>query len=178
MESFKDATGVERSLSLTIGKARRAAKTLKIDFIDGDPTAIANDLLVRKTLQIDLIWHLLDEKDAIEPDEGLNAQETFEETHLDGEAFDGAKLAMLAAIENFIRALRPEYLEVFKEAILLIRTQITESAKRAASLFQSTEVREGFLQANADAEKKAKREISKQFSKLLEDSESTPTPTP
>ena len=171
METFKDAKGSTQTVSLTIGKARRLAKLLDVDFIDGDPTKIANDLMVRKTLQLDLIWHLLDGKDAIEPAEDMTAQEVFEDSYLDSEAFKDAKLAMFAAIENFIRDVRPEYLEVFKEAILLIRTQITKSAERAASLFQSKEVQEGFLQASADAEKKAKKEISKHFSKLLADSE-------
>ena len=171
MESFKDSKGNPQTVSLTIGKARRAAKTLDVDFIDGDPTKIASDLMVRKTLQLDLIWHLLDGKDAFESAEDMTAKEVFEDSYLGGEAFKDAKLAMLAAIENFIRDVRPEHLEVFKEAILLIRTQITKSAERAASLFQSKEVQEGFLQASADAEKKAKRAISKQFSKLLEESE-------
>jgi len=168
LESFKDAKGNTQTVSLTIGKARRIAKLLDIDFIDGDPAKLANDLLIGTTLLLDLVWHLLDGKDAIEPAEDMTAQEVFEDSYLDGEAFKGAKLAILAAIENFIHDVRPDYLKVFKEATLLIRTQITKSAEHAASLYQSKEVQEAFLQASADAEKKVKSAISKEFGKVLE----------
>ena len=164
METFKDATGTTRALTLTIGKSRRGAKALGVDFIDGDPTKIANDLLIKTTLQLDLVWVCLDEKDGM-------TQEEFEEKCLDGEAFDRSRLALVAEIGNFIQSVRPEFVEIFNEAILLIRTQITKSADRAVSLFRSTEVQEGFLQASADAEMKAKKKIEKLFLELQADLE-------
>ena len=166
MESFKDSQDQSFVLSLTIGSARRIAKTSKVDFIDGEPQKIATELITRPTLQLNLVWELLDGKEAI----GLS-QDEFEENHLDGETFERARTALFAEIENFIQHVRPEVLEVFKEMTHLIRTQITKSAGHAVSLFQSTELQEGFSQANADAVNKAKKEISKLCSSLREDSE-------
>lgn len=162
MESFKDSNGVERALTLTVGKARRFAKckALDIDFIDGDPAKIGSDLMLRRILQIDLIWEMLDGKEGLE-------QEAFEDS-LEGSAFEDARLALFAEIENFIQSIRPNDYQVIQEAILLTTTEITRSAESAVSLFQSTEVKEGFLQANADAESKLKKVISKEFSKLQE----------
>lgn len=178
MESFKDSKNVSRLLSLTIGKARKCGKLFDIDFLDGEPTAICRDLLIRKVLQVDLIWFLLDNKDGIELIEGETDQESFETNHLDAQAFEKARVALFAEIENFIQSVRPEMAEIVKETILLITTEITENAKLAASLFQSTEVKEGFSKANADAMKKLQKQISNEFSKLAEDSESTPIATP
>ena len=166
MESFKDSQDSKFTLSLTIGAARRIAKTIKVDFIDGEPQKIATELLTRPTLQLNLVWELLDGKDAL----GLS-QDEFEENHLDGETFERARTALYAEIENFIQYVRPEVLEVFKEMTHLIQSEITKSASSAASLLQSTELKEGFSQANADAVKKAKKEISKLCTKLREDSE-------
>lgn len=171
MEFFEDSKGNKRSLSLTIGRARRVAKSLGIDFIDGDATKIANDLLIKPTLQLDLIWALLEDKAETNPDGELTAQEAFEETFLDSGAFENARVALIAEIGNFIQSLRPEFAGVFQNATQLIQSQITQSANRAASLLQSKEVTEGFLQASADAERQAKKEISKQFSKLQADLE-------
>ena len=167
MKCFEDAKGNKRTLSLTIGKARKAKAELGLDFLDGDAAKICNDILLSPLKQLDLIWHLLDGKDAIESPEGVEPMEHFE-GFLDGDAFGRAKPALIAEVTNFIQSLRPEQVEVFKGATDLILKQVTESAKRAASLIQSKEVQEGFITANANAEASAKKEISKQFSKFAE----------
>ena len=173
METFQDSKGKTRSLSLTIGKARREVKALGIDFLDGDPTEIANDLMIRTTLQVDLVWALLDGREAI----GLT-QDQFEDQCLDGDAFTSAREAVFAEIENFILKLRPGVAKILSESIQLIRSQTMKSVDSAISLFQSTEMQEGFSQANADAVKKAKSQLLKLFSASPEDSESTPTQEP
>lgn len=174
METYKDAKGIVRELSLTIGLARKAKTLFKIDFIDGEPSKLCHDLLIRKVLQIDLIWFLMQDKSKIEAleveddQEPPTEQESFETIHLDGEAFERARLALFAEIENFIQHVRPETLELIREAISLLRTEITESAKNAASLYQSKEVKEAFLKANADATSKALEAISKASSESAE----------
>lgn len=175
MEAFKDAKDVTRQLSLTIGKARKCGKLFDVDFLDGEPTAICHALLIRKVLQIDLIWFLLDNRDQLELIEDETEQESFETNHLDGDAFERARLALFAEIENFIQSVRPEMSAIVTEAISLIRSEITESVKHAASLFQSKEMKEGFLKANADAISKAQKLITSEFSKLAEGSESSLT---
>ena len=159
MEAFTDSEDKKRCLSLTIGRARKAAKTLDIDFIDGDPAELSSDLNLKPLLQVDLIWFLLDDKDDLE-------QEAFEEKYLDGLAFGRAKTALFAEVENFIQSVRPEMLPVFKEATLLMSEQITQSVQTAVSLFQSKEVKEEFLKANADVVKSLPSKIQEAFGQL------------
>jgi len=169
VESFTDPDGNRYCLSLTIGRARKAAKLFGIDFIDGEPAKISNDLNLKVTLQLDLIWFLLDDKEDLE-------QETFEEAW-SGEAFAIAKSALFAEVENFIQSVRPEMLPIFQESTRLMSEQITQRVQTAISLFQSKDLKEEFSKMNADAEKEMKKNLaqafkdSKQSGKLPEDSE-------
>ena len=175
-QSFTDAQGVTRNLKMTIGTARRIKDLHGVDFIDGEVEKICESLMIRKTLLLDLVWTLLENKEQIKETEESKGQDAFEDSHLDGTAYKDAQAALMSVIENFIQTVRPEIASVYTQAISLMSTQITESANNVVSLLQSTEMQEAFSSANADVKKNLKSLIAREFSKLQEPSESTQTP--
>jgi hypothetical protein len=171
MQTFKDAKGTDRSLSLTVGKSLRIGSDpeLNIDFIDGDPAKIGSELMSKGALQVELIWHLLDDRGSITLVDGCENQREVFEDHLDGEAFSNAKRALISEVDNFIQSTRPESVPVFREAIELITSQFAESSQHAVSLLRSKEIQEEFSKTREAANSKIKEVISKGASKLLED---------
>lgn len=126
MKSFKDHTGKEWHVKITIGNARTAPG---VDLIDGEPSQYIEKFMTSVIVKLDLLWHFLLER---KEDPNLTRDE-FEDC-LEGESYLGALEALEQEIVFFIRSFQPTMVEPILKYIEKFRMMSEKHSKAMMEL--------------------------------------------
>lgn len=157
MHSFKDSTGKEWHIKITIGNARTAPG---VDLIDGDPSVFVETFMTSVIVKLDLLWHFLVERSDTTRDE-------FEDS-LEGQAF----LDSLEALENeilfFIQSYQPHLKNPIEKYIEKFRSI---SQKHSVAMMELADDPRFLAHAEKELKKLKEEAISKLYSTSPDGSE-------
>lgn len=166
MQSFKDKSGVQRFIALTIGKAKRIKAAIGLDLIDeGAPIAFAR-IYAEPLLRSSLIYWSLEDRESLTEDQF--------DALMDGDAIKEADKAIWEEIHFFIQSLRPELATVL-EQVKAKHLAVSEiQVQMIVELANSAEMSSALQREMSQALTKAKEELGSLSTTRQEPLESTP----
>jgi len=169
MKSFTDESGKTWLFNLTIGAAKRIAAKHKVDIVEGDPSEIFTELWSRPLLRMNIMWDMVVEKEG-------STQDHFDES-LAGKSITDANQAFWDELTVFFLSLDPSRAEAITQMAVQAQKASEKQLAGIKEMASNPMVSQLMDKAMDQSMKTATESLGNLFTKLQEESESSPTPS-